>query len=76
MEKGTQEILYSEAEESRGEKGLCVYFRKGIILDLVLYNSEKICLNKVSFLFYKMLKVTQNLLPVTCRYCPVAKYLP
>lgn len=55
MEKGTQEILYSKAEESRGENGLCAYFIKSFIFGLVLYNSEKFCLNEVSCLFFKML---------------------
>lgn len=55
MEKGTQKILYSKAEESRGENGLCAYFIKGLIFGLVLSNSENFCLNGVNILFLKML---------------------
>lgn len=55
MEKGTQEILYSKAEESRRENGLCAYFTKGFIFGLVLSNSENFCLDEVNILFLKML---------------------
>lgn len=46
MEKGTQEILYSKAEESKEENRLNAYFIKGFIFGLVLYHSEKFCLKK------------------------------
>jgi len=74
MEKGTQEVLYSKAKESRGENELCAYCIKGFISGLVLYNSKKLCLSKVSSLVFKMLdtptkSIASNLFYVmTCGY--------